>query len=34
MTHVLYDVADGIATITLNKPEKLNALDDDMIARL
>lgn len=31
---VLYDVADGIATLTINRPEKRNALDDPTIARL
>ena len=31
---VLYDVANGIATITLNRPEKRNALDDATIADL
>ena len=25
MTHVLLDIADGIGTVTLNRPEKLNA---------
>jgi len=28
---ILYDVADGVATITLNKPERLNAFDDQML---
>jgi enoyl-CoA hydratase/carnithine racemase len=28
---VLYDVADRVATITLNKPERLNAFDDQML---
>lgn len=31
---VLYDVADQIATLTLNRPEKRNALDDATIAAL
>lgn len=29
---ILYDVEDGVATITLNKPERLNAFDDQMLA--
>ena len=29
---ILYDVQDGVATITLNKPERLNAFDDEMLA--
>ncbi|MGI8926604.1 MAG: enoyl-CoA hydratase/isomerase family protein [Tepidiformaceae bacterium] len=29
---ILYDVADGVATITLNKPERLNAFDNQMLA--
>lgn len=28
---ILYDVADGVATITLNKPERLNAFDNEML---
>ena len=28
---ILYDVEDGVATITLNKPERLNAFDDAML---
>ena len=27
MTHVLLDIADGIGTVTLNRPERLNALN-------
>jgi len=29
---ILYDVEDAVATITLNKPERLNAFDDEMLA--
>ena len=32
-TAVLYDVQDHIATLTLNRPEKLNAFDDDLLAQ-
>ena len=28
---ILYDVNEGVATITLNKPERLNAFDDQML---
>ncbi len=28
---ILYDVANGVGTITLNKPERLNAFDDQML---
>lgn len=28
--HILCDIADGIATITINRPDKLNALADSM----
>ena len=28
---ILYAVADGVATITLNKPERMNAFDDEML---
>ncbi|MCZ6861534.1 MAG: enoyl-CoA hydratase [Alphaproteobacteria bacterium] len=31
---VLYEAADGVATITLNRPEALNALDDTMVGDL
>ncbi len=34
MTRILTDIADGIATITLNRPEVHNAFDDRMIAEL
>ena len=29
---ILFDVAEGVATITLNRPERLNAFDDQMLA--
>lgn len=32
--HVLYDVSDSIATMTLNRPEKRNAFSPEMIVRL
>ena len=32
--HVLFDVTDGIATVTLNRPEKRNAFSPEMIVRL
>jgi enoyl-CoA hydratase/carnithine racemase len=31
---VLYEVRNGVATLTLNRPEVLNALDNDLVARL
>ena len=32
--HVLYEVADGVATITLNRPHKRNAMTPEMLVRL
>ncbi len=29
-THIRYDIADGVATITLNRPQVMNAFGDDM----
>jgi 2-(1,2-epoxy-1,2-dihydrophenyl)acetyl-CoA isomerase len=31
---VLFEAADGVATITLNRPDRLNAIGDDMLERL
>jgi enoyl-CoA hydratase/carnithine racemase len=33
-TQILYDVADGIATITLHRPEKMNAFTGTMMAEM
>ena len=32
--HLLYDVVDGVATITLNRPERHNAMSPELIVRL
>ena len=29
---VLYEVREEVAYITLNRPDKLNAMDDDLLA--
>jgi 2-ketocyclohexanecarboxyl-CoA hydrolase len=31
---VLYSVADGVATVTINRPERMNAFNDDTLAEL
>src|SRR4249919_4182097 len=31
---VLYEVADGIATLTLNRPDRMNAISGPMLAKL
>ena len=31
MTVLLYTIGDGVATITLNRPERMNAFDEEMI---
>lgn len=33
-SETLYDVADGIATITLNRPDRMNTISRDMLAEL
>ncbi|WP_394763245.1 enoyl-CoA hydratase/isomerase family protein [Phenylobacterium sp.] len=33
-SEVLYEVADGIATITLNRPERMNAISGPMLTKL
>ena len=33
-THILYSVADGVATITLNRPEKMNAFTVTMMQEM
>ena len=34
MTHLLLDTADGVATVTLNRPDVRNAFNEDVIAEL
>jgi enoyl-CoA hydratase len=34
LAHVLYSVADRVATVTVNRPDKLNALNDAVMADL
>ena len=32
--HVLYEKKEGVGIITLNRPDKLNAITHDMLRRL
>lgn len=32
--HILWDEADGVATLTINRPERLNSLNTDVIAEM
>ena len=34
MTHLLYEKREGIAWITLNRPERRNAISPEMLVRL
>ena len=34
MSHLLTEYRDGIAIVTLNRPEKRNALSPEMVVRL
>ena len=31
---ILYEVADGVATVTLNRPDRMNALNDVIVKEL
>ncbi|MFR4021255.1 MAG: enoyl-CoA hydratase/isomerase family protein, partial [Clostridia bacterium] len=32
--HIIYHIADGIATLTLNRPKVLNAINYDLLKEL